>query len=106
MVNFIEMNSYHQSLNSELISLERKIKLLLNEHALLKEEIAQLKNENRELKLDMSSKNEKLDDFQNKIKISKIVGSMVADGEDTSDLKNIINDYIKEIDKCIAHLGN
>ncbi|MEL6560867.1 MAG: hypothetical protein AAFQ94_21915 [Bacteroidota bacterium] len=100
------MNSYHQSLNSELISLERKIKLLLNEHALLKEEIAQLKNENRELKLDMSSKNEKLDDFQNKIKISKIVGSMVADGEDTSDLKNIINDYIKEIDKCIAHLGN
>lgn len=106
MVNFIEMNNYHQSLNSELISLERKIKLLLNEHALLKEEIEQLKNENRELKLDMSSKNEKLDDFQNKIKISKIVGSMVADGEDTSDLKNIINDYIKEIDKCIAHLGN
>lgn len=106
MVNFIEMNNYHQSLNSELISLERKIKLLLNEHALLKEEIEQLKNENRSLKLDMSSKNEKLDDFQNKIKISKIVGSMVADGEDTSDLKEIINDYIKEIDKCIAHLGN
>lgn len=106
MVNFIEMNNYHQSLNSELISLERKIKLLLNEHALLKEEIEQLKSENRELKLDMSSKNEKLDDFQNKIKISKIVGSMVADGEDTSDLKEIINDYIKEIDKCIAHLGN
>lgn len=106
MVNFIEMNNYHQSLNSELISLERKIKLLLNEHALLKEEIEQLKNENRELKQDMSSKNEKLDDFQNKIKISKIVGSMVADGEDTSDLKEIINDYIKEIDKCIAHLGN
>ena len=100
------MNNYHQSLNSELISLERKIKLLLNEHALLKEEIEQLKSENRELKLDMSSKNEKLDDFQNKIKISKIVGSMVADGEDTSDLKEIINDYIKEIDKCIAHLGN
>lgn len=106
MVNFIEMNNYPQSLNNELVSLERKIKLLLNEHALLKEEIEQLKSENRELKLDMSSKNEKLDDFQNKIKISKIVGSMVADGEDTSDLKDIINDYIKEIDKCIAHLGN
>jgi len=105
MVNFIEMNN-HQSLNTELVSLERKIKLLLNEHSLLKEEIEQLKQENRDLKLDMSTKNEKLDDFQNKIKISKIVGSMVADGEDTSDLKDIINDYIKEIDKCIAHLGN
>lgn len=100
------MNDNHQSLNNELVSLERKIKLLLNEHQLLKEEIEQLKQENQELKLDMHSKNEKLDDFQNKIKISKIVGSMVADGEDTSDLKEIINDYIKEIDKCIAHLGN
>ena len=100
------MNENHQSLNNELVSLERKIKLLLNEHQLLKEEIEQLKQENRELRLDMHSKNEKLDDFQNKIKISKIVGSMVADGEDTSDLKEIIDDYIKEIDKCIAHLGN
>ena len=100
------MNENHQSLNVELVSLERKIKLLLNEHQLLKEEIESLKQENRELRHDMDSKNEKLDDFQNKIKISKIVGSMVANGEDTSDLKEIINDYIKEIDKCIAHLGD
>jgi len=99
------MNNNPQSLGTELVSLERKVKLLLNEHALLKDEIVQLKRENDSLRQEANSKDEKLDDFQNKIKISKIVGSMVTDGDDTSDLKEIINEYIKEIDKCIAHLG-
>ncbi len=99
------MNDYPQSLSAELVSLERKIKLLLNEHSLLKDEITLLKQENETLKVELNSKDEKLDDFQNKIKISKIVGSMVTDGDDTSDLKEIINEYIKEIDKCIVHLG-
>ena len=99
------MNDYPQSLSVELVSLERKIKLLLNEHSLLKDEITLLKQENETLKVELNSKDEKLDDFQNKIKISKIVGSMVTDGDDTSDLKEIINEYIKEIDKCIVHLG-
>ena len=30
---------------------------------------------------------------------------MVVDEENTAELKGVINDYIKEIDKCIAHLS-
>ncbi len=94
-----------QTLRSELLSLERKVKLLLNEHQILKEEVEHLKKENSVLREELNEKEGKLDHFQNKIKISKIVGSMVVGEDDTSGLKEVIDDYIKEIDKCIAHLG-
>lgn len=94
-----------QTLRSELLSLERKAKLLLNEHQILKEEVDHLRKENSVLKDELNDKEGKLDHFQNKIKISKIVGSMVVGENDTSGLKEVIDDYIKEIDKCIAHLG-
>ncbi len=94
-----------QALRSELLSLERKVKMLLSEHKLLKGEVEQLRSENNQLKGELGNKNDELDHFQNKIKISKIVGNMVVGEDDTSDLKEVIDDYIKEIDKCIAHLG-
>ena len=92
-------------LNSEFQALERKLKLLLNEHKALKEEIQFLKDENTQLKVSVKTKDDHLNNFQNKIKISKLVGSMAVANEDTAELKQMINNYIKEIDKCIAHLS-
>ena len=92
-------------LNSEFQALERRLKLLLNEHKALKEEIQFLKDENTQLKVSVKTKDDHLNNFQNKIKISKLVGSMAVEHEDTAELKQMINNYIKEIDKCIAHLS-
>ena len=92
-------------INSEVQVLERKLKLLLNEHKALKEQIHFLKQENDQLKSSMKMKDDHLNNFQNKIKISKLVGSMAVENEDTAELKLMINSYIKEIDKCIAHLS-
>ncbi|MEQ8808105.1 MAG: hypothetical protein RIE59_03470 [Imperialibacter sp.] len=39
------------------------------------------------------------------MKISKIVESMVVGDSDANEVKDVLDDYIKEIDKCIAHLG-
>lgn len=94
-----------ENLNSEFQALERKLKLLLNEHNALKEEVQILKHENEQLKVSVKSKDDHLNNFQNKIKISKLVGSMAVENEDTAELKLMINNYIKEIDKCIAHLS-
>ncbi len=85
--------------------LERKVKLLLNDHKALKEENKFLKSENINLKECVKTKEEHLNNFQNKIKISKLVGSMAVEHEDTVELKQMVNNYIKEIDKCIAHLS-
>ena len=92
-------------LNSEFQALERRLKFLLNEHKALKEEIQYLKDENYQLKNSIRTKDDHLNNFQNKIKISKLVGSMAVENEDTAELKQMINNYIKEIDKCIAHLS-
>jgi len=91
--------------NSDFQSLERKIKLLLNEFKSLKEEVSILKNEREELKSLIEAKDEQIDNFHNKIKISKIVEYMGEGKGDTMELKDKINEYIKEIDRCILHLS-
>ncbi len=90
---------------NELTSLERKLSLLINEHQQLKEKIRQLQDDNLELKTLVTNKEDQLQQFQNKLKIGKLVGNMEADN-DSAELKNKLDDYIKEIDKCIMHLSN
>ena len=94
-----------EKLNLSLSNLERKVKFLLNNHKDLKQELTIAKSENQELKEIIRKKDDQIIDFQNKYKISKIVRN-IRDGEDdTSELKNQINEYIREIDKCIMHLS-
>jgi chromosome segregation ATPase len=94
-----------ERINSELQSLERKISLLLNEHKSLKSQNHQLKDQNKVLEEMLNSKNEQVQSFQNQIKISKIAGSVGADRGDASELKKKIDEYVNEIDRCIAHLS-
>lgn len=94
-----------EGLYAELQSLERRIRILLNEYSMAKEEAEALRRENQELRSAIQAKDNQLISFQNKIKISKIV-DYVSDGEkDMPELKRKIDDYIKEIDKCILQLS-
>ncbi|MFY0599541.1 MAG: hypothetical protein JXR03_07700 [Cyclobacteriaceae bacterium] len=92
-------------LRTELNSLERKVKLVLNEHSQLQSEVSRLQSENENLKNRLESNSTHLANFQNQAKMSKIVESMIVEEKGTAELKDVIDDYIKEIDKCIAHLG-
>ncbi|MGK7391872.1 MAG: hypothetical protein ACNS60_16095 [Candidatus Cyclobacteriaceae bacterium M2_1C_046] len=92
-------------LKSNLQSLERKIKILLGEFKSLKDEVSFLKIENQELKSVIKTKEEQINHFQNQIKISKIVDNINSEDNGNSELKKKIDTYIKEIDKCIAHLS-
>lgn len=92
-------------LNLELVALERKVKILLGEYAAAREELSLLKKENTELVKVIKLRDEQLNNFQNQIKISKIVNSIEADGIEASGLKAKINEYIREIDMCITHLS-
>ncbi len=89
----------------ELDTLERKVKLLVREHKKLKEELSVSQRENDKLRSQITLKEGELSNFQNKFKISKLVGNMEVEREDSKELKEVLDDYIKEIDKCIAHLG-
>jgi hypothetical protein len=92
-------------LKSNLNGLERKLLVLLNEHKTLKDEVAGLKVENQELKTNLRSRDEQMHHFRNQIKITKIVDNINPEDGSVSELKKKVDEYIREIDKCIAHLS-
>lgn len=92
-------------LKTNLNGLERKIMVLLNEHKNLNEELKGLKIENQELKSAVKVRDEQLADFKNQIKITKIVDSINPEDGSVSELKRKVDEYIREIDQCIAHLS-
>lgn len=94
-----------EKLYREFQNLERKIQLLVNENRRLQDELKQSESETQILKSKMEGQQANLSSFQDQMKMSKIVNNMVVNGEDSAELKAQIDGYIKEIDKCIAHLA-
>jgi predicted nucleic acid-binding Zn-ribbon protein len=92
-------------LKTNLNGLERKLLVLLNEHKHLKEEVKSLKNENLTLRQSVRQRDEQLDNFTNQIKITKIVDRINPENGTGSELKKKVDEYIREIDQCIAHLS-
>jgi uncharacterized coiled-coil DUF342 family protein len=92
-------------LKTNLTGLERKILVLINEHKNLKDEVKGLKKENQELRAAVRVRDEQIAGFHNQLKITKIVDSLNPEDGSVSELKKKVDDYIREIDKCIAHLS-
>jgi len=92
-------------LKTNLSGLERKILVLINEHKGLKDELKALRTENQELKAALRSRDEQVASFHNQLKITKIVDNLHPENGSVSELKKKVDDYIREIDKCIAHLS-
>ena len=79
--------------------------VLLNEHKSLKEELKNLKAENQELKSAIKARDEQIAGFHNHLKITKIVDNLNPEDGSVLELKKKVDEYIREIDKCIAHLA-
>jgi len=92
-------------INSNLLALERKLTLLISEYKSMKEGVIQLKDENENLKGIIETSKNQIRNFQNKINISKIVDNVAVEDKNTAELKKTIDNYIREIDKCIAYLS-
>ena len=92
-------------LKTNLNGLERKLLVLLNDNKSLKQEVDNLKTENTELKQHLRQRDEQLGGFKNQIKITKIVDNIHPEDGSISELRKTVDDYIREIDKCIAHLS-
>ena len=93
------------SLSSRLEGLHGKLQSLLDAHQSLKEERAKLTEENEALRGQIEGLEMQLSDFQNQDKITKIVSSSTVEKEEATELKYKLNEYIREIDRCIAHLS-
>ena len=93
-----------ESLNSELNNLERRIKLIISEQVKLKNEVEMYQNENHQLREKISQKERELNNFQNKFKLNQIADNAI-ESANSDELKELLNKYIMEIDKCILHLS-
>jgi chromosome segregation ATPase len=92
-------------LNSELQVLERKIRLLIAQYNQEKKRSEDFEMKYLEIKALLESKEHQIQDFQNKNNISTIVDSIAVGNNEAAGVKNKIDDYIKEIDKCINQLS-
>ncbi|MEO9869967.1 hypothetical protein [Ekhidna sp.] len=94
-----------EKLYREFQNLERKVQLILSENKRLKDELNDTRTENGMLKDKMKSQEANLNTFQDQVKINKLVNNTVVSEGDSAQLKEAIDSYVKEIDKCIAHLA-
>jgi chromosome segregation ATPase len=95
----------NQSILLRLEHLEAKIQVLVEKYQALKKELEITTEENYALKELVKKQTVQLNNLENQYKISKIVASIAPDAEDAAELREKIDAYITDIDKCIAFLS-
>ena len=94
------------SLNNLISGIEIKLNNLLSSYKKVKSINSNLKEENANLLSEIEQKNIEINTLKDKIKIISISKSVDASMGDIRQTKLKINEYIREIDKCIAQLNN
>ena len=94
------------SLNNLISNIESKLNNLISSYQKVKSNNLSLKQENINLLSEIDKKNNEINILKDRIKIMSISKSVDASKGDIRQTKLKINEYIREIDKCIAQLNN
>jgi acetolactate synthase small subunit len=98
-----ELTKRLQNLQQKFVQLAEQNKKLISKNQLLENEIALLKNS-------IEENADKVLELNNQIKIIKLARSIDpetdTEKEEVTELKRKINEYIREIDSCIAMLND
>ena len=97
----MDASSFDQKMTQLQANVESLLKAYQNQLA----ENERLKTESLLLQQKVEDLETKVSDFHNQDKMSKLVNNTSVEKEDSIELKNRLNEYIKEIDKCIAYLS-
>ena len=94
------------SLNNLISNIEKKLFNLLSSYENLKGKNLKLEDENKKLISKIEDNSQIINSLNDKIKIMSISKSVDVSKNDIKQTKLKINEYIREIDKCIAQLNN
>lgn len=94
------------SLNNLISNIEKKLSNLLSSYENLKDKNLKLEDENKKLVSKIEDNSQIINSLNDKIKIMSISKSVDVSKNDIKQTKLKINEYIREIDKCIAQLNN
>ena len=86
--------------------IEVKLVEFIAKHELIRKENVLLQQENNVSVAALKSKEEEILSLQEKIKLMNISKSGDATKEEVKETRLKINEYVREIDKCIALLNN
>ncbi|WP_257883216.1 MULTISPECIES: hypothetical protein [Hymenobacter] len=85
--------------------MERQVTTLVAAYQQLREELADAHTTIQQLRADVRDRERQLKDFQNQENITKLVNTIAgAEPANVNELKLRLNEYIREIDKCLAYL--
>ena len=85
--------------------IEKKIALLIEKYISIKNEKIILERRNNELVVELEQKAKQIKNLEDRIKIMKISKSVDSSNEDDNKTKHKINEYVREIDKCLVLLS-
>ena len=93
------------SLNNLISNIEKKLSNLLSSYENLKDKNLKLMDENNKLISKVEDNSQIINSLNDKIKIMSISKSVDVSKNDIKQTKLKINEYIREIDKCIAQIN-
>ena len=96
-----------ESFTASITNLEKLVKQLMDMHAQSEKQNNTFKILNEQLTVDKENQKNKIDNLTDQLKSLKLAQALAGSGEqDSRQVKMKINEYIKEIDKCLALLNN
>lgn len=95
-------------MTTQLENIEKKVLLLVEELNSLRQKNAVLSDENTKLKTEAESKESRIGELTQRLSNTQqaLAGQRGDDSESSQNLRKQIDQYILEIDKCIAWLQN
>jgi poly-D-alanine transfer protein DltD len=91
-------------INQYIKNINEKLQLLLRQHALVQKENQKLKGELEQIRKKASETNSQLELLELRLEVMKAQKGVMTDEEKRSFEKRI-NQYLKEVEKCIALLS-
>ena len=88
----------------QLVKVVEKTERLIELSAALQEENELLKSENLALNTSLADGREKNKELEEKLRVLKLAKSFSETNEKSLDIKQKINEFVREIDKCIVLL--
>lgn len=88
----------------QLQHIEDRLRKLVARHTEVQQKLARAQEEIKFLEGLVDEKEHQIKNFQNQENIVKIVDTIAGNPANSTELKLKLNEYIREIDKCIAYL--
>ena len=85
-----------------MADLKLKVEKLVNLHERLKADKEQLVLSQKQLKDELRGKEEEIEELKEKNRLVKLAQAVSESDQNTRDIKIKINEYVREIDRCIA----